>query len=141
MEAIRPVILLIENDETDVTLFRNVLSQLSFAGTLRVAASIGQARSYLEGVAPFHDRRHNPIPNLIVSDMNLSGHTGNEFLEWIQTEGKLASIPFVFFSGCFQPSDRAKSSQLGAGGFFEKTGDMDTMRDRVRSMLNFLPLR
>ena len=141
MEAIRPVILLIENDERDVALFRSVLSQLSFAGTLRVATSIGEARSYLEGAEPFHDRRHNPIPNLIVSDMNLSGHTGNEFLEWIRSDGNLASIPFVFFTGSFRPSDQVKSSELGAGAFFVKTGDMDVMRDRVRSMLKFLPLR
>jgi CheY-like chemotaxis protein len=106
---------------------------------LRVAHSISEARAYLDGAGPFRDRNHNPIPNLIVSDMNLSGQTGNEFLEWVQKETRLSSIPFVFFSGSFRPSDQAKSTELGAGAFFVKTGDIAQMRDRVRSMLKFLP--
>ena len=47
-----PVILLIENDEADIFLFRRALAQLNFPGAVQVVGSVSEARDYLEG----HDK-------------------------------------------------------------------------------------
>ena len=106
---------------------------------MRVVGSVSEARAYLEGNGAFRDREYYPVPDLIVSDMNLPGPTGNDFLEWLRDDERFASIPLVFLSGSFQPSDRVRSTQLGAESFFTKSGDIEKMVERVRHMLKFLP--
>jgi CheY-like chemotaxis protein len=139
MEVGLPGILLIENDEADVFLFRRALSRLNFSGAVRVVCSASEARDYLEGRHLFSDRDYYPIPDLIVSDMHLHGQTGNDFLDWLRKEKRFSSIPFVFLSGSFAAEDKTRSAELGVGAFFSKSGDIDVMVERVRSMLNFLP--
>jgi CheY-like chemotaxis protein len=139
MELAASVVLLIENDEADVFLFRRALSQLDFKGTIRVVDSVSQAQDYLDGRGQFSDRVYYPLPDLIVSDMNLPGAFGNVFLEWLRKEQRFAALPFVFLSGTFLPPDKAWAEDLGAKGFFHKTGDIEVMKERVRKMLQFLP--
>lgn len=132
-------ILLIENDDGDVFLFRRALSRLNYPGTVRVVHSVSEARAYLEGSGPYADRTYYALPNLIVSDMNLSGQTGNDFLEWVREQGHFQTIPFVFLSGSFNAADKEKSTELSPHGFFTKSGDIDVMVERVAQMLKLLP--
>jgi len=71
--------------------------------------------------------------------MTLPGQTGNDFLDWLRKEPRFADLPFVFLSGSFLPMDRTRADELGAGGFFVKTGDIQQMVERVESMLKHLP--
>ena len=134
-----PVVLLIENDEADVFLFRRALSRLNYDGAVRVVGTVSEARAYLEGSGRFSDRTYFPIPDLIVSDMNLSGHTGNEFLAWLREQRAFNRIPFVFLSGSFGPADKARAKELNAGEFFIKSGDISVMVERVGHMLKLIP--
>ena len=134
-----PVLLLIENDENDVFLFRRALSRLRFSGAVHVVCSVSEARAYLDGHGKFTDRSYYPLPDLIVSDMNLAGETANSFLEWLRLDGRFNHIPFTFLSGSFQPPDRSRAVDLGVDGFFVKTGDINAMQERIQSILNFLP--
>jgi CheY-like chemotaxis protein len=134
-----PFILLIENDEGDVFLFRRALSRLNYNGSVRVVGSVTEARSYLEGAGGFSDRNYYVLPDLIVSDMNLSGQTGNEFLEWLRDQPEFCNIPFIFLSGSFGPADKARSAELSPTGFFTKSGDIDVMVERVAHILKHLP--
>jgi CheY-like chemotaxis protein len=135
-----PVILLIENDDADVFLFRRALSKLNFAGEVHVVGSVSAARDYLEGRGRYTDRHYYPVPDLIVSDMNLPGSTGNVFLEWIREQKDFAHVPFVFLSGTFMPLEEQRATLLlGTDNYFTKTGDIAVMMERVQSMLKFLP--
>src|SRR3954468_24570450 len=125
----KPVILLIENEEDDVFLFRRALSRMNFQGTVRVVASVSEAREYLQGCGKYNDPLYYPCPDLIVSDMNLPGATGNDFLEWMRKDDRFAPIPFVFLSGSFLPLDKLRASELGADSFFVKTADIEVMRE------------
>jgi CheY-like chemotaxis protein len=134
-----PVILLIENDEGDVFLFRRALSRLNYDGAVRVVGSVSEARAYLEGSGRFTDRGYFPIPDLIVSDMNLTGQSGNDFLAWLREQEAFNKIPFVFLSGSFGPADAARARELRAGEFFVKSGDINLMVERVAHMLKLIP--
>ena len=138
MEVRRPVILLVENDEADVFLFRRALSQLNFTGTVRRVGSVGQARAYLENSGEFNDRDYYPIPDLIVSDMHLPGFNGNDFLAWMRQHKEFAAIPLMFLSGTFMPDDKLRAESLGASAFYVKSGDINVVRERVRSMIELL---
>ncbi|HWN95772.1 MAG TPA: response regulator [Methylomirabilota bacterium] len=139
MESVRPVILLVENDDADVFLFRRALQRLRFKGTLRVVTFIAQAHDYLKRRGEFTDESYYPLPDLIVSDMNLHGETGNDFLTWLRKDARLGEIPFIFYSGSFTESQRQTSMGLNPEGFYPKTADMDEMTKQLASILKFLP--
>lgn len=136
---IERVILLIENDEDDIFLVRRSLAKLEFHGQLKVVTSVSEARDYLEGRVSFGDRRTYPLPDLIVSDMNLPGVTGNVFLEWLRADERFKHVPFVFFSGSFLPVDQIRAKELGTDEFFVKTANMDLLLSRMTHILRFLP--
>lgn len=133
-----PVILLIENDEADVFLFRRALSRLNYEGGVRVVGTVSEARAYLEGSGSFRDRSYYPIPNLIVSDMNLTGQSGNDFLAWLRERTDFSKIPFVFLSGSFGLADQVRANELSAGELFVKSGDISLMVERVSHMLKLI---
>jgi DNA-binding response OmpR family regulator len=134
----RPVILLIENDEGDVFLFRRALGKQDFRGTVRVISSIPEAQRYLTHCGEFTDKEYYPCPDLIVADMNLRGRLGTELLAWVREQADLAKIPFVFLSGSFLPPDRVKAVELGADGFFVKTVNMEQTAQNVSTILRKL---
>jgi CheY-like chemotaxis protein len=139
MRVLRPVILLLENDSSDVFFFRRALARLGYRGTLRTVTGVSEARSYLEGTGSYTDRDYNPRPDLIVCDMALIGSTGNEFLEWFRVQPAFRDIPVVMLSGSALPSERRRADELGARAFYQKSGDIEELTDRVRSALGYLP--
>src|SRR5204862_4128758 len=94
-----PVILLIENDQDDVFLFRRALAKAGYTGDLRVVGSATEARAYMENTHPFKDPLYYRQPNLIVSDFRLAGHTALEFLTWLRFQPATTHIPIVMLSG------------------------------------------
>jgi CheY-like chemotaxis protein len=138
-KTLLPVILLIENEETDVFLFRRVLAISGFQGTVHVASSVAIARDYFEGNGPYADRDQYPFPDLIVSDMSLAGEVGNDFLEWLRRQPEYLRIPFVFLTGTFIPQEFARAGQLGVDQYVHKTGDLQELQERVELILKFLP--
>ena len=131
----RPVILLVENDDSDVFLFRRALGKQDFSGTVRVVTTINAARTYLSHEGGFTDASYYPRPDIIVCDMNLGGHLGTELLEWCRRDPKLEDIPFVFLSGSSLPVDERRTKELGADGFYPKTGDIQLATDYAGQIL------
>lgn len=139
MRVVRPLILLLENDDSDVFLFRRALSHEGFHGTVRVVTGVTDARAYLERRGPYRDATYFPRPDLIVCDMKLIASTGNEFLEWVRTQQAFRDIPVVMLSGSALPDERARALQLGARAFFSKSLDIHDMEKTVRQLLTHVP--
>jgi CheY-like chemotaxis protein len=138
MEGVKPVILLLENEDNDVFWFRRALGGLDFKGTVRVVPTVSQARRYMEGRGEFRDRLYYPLPNLIVSDLRMHGDTGVEFLAWLNQHEEFSTIPFVMLSGSAMPADREAVEKLGAKGFYSKTAEFALMQEQMRKILEHL---
>ena len=138
MTVLRPVILLIENDEGDVFLFRRALAKQEFQGTVRVISTIPEAQRYLTHCDEFTSKDYYPSPDLIVADMNLRGRLGTELLGWMRQRPELMRIPFVFLSGSFVPKEKAKALELGANGFYVKTANIEQTAQNVTTILRML---
>lgn len=135
MEAVRPIILLVENDDSDVFMFRRALNKHNFTGSLRVVTTINAACCYLAHEGSFVDQEYFPRPDLIVSDMNLGGHLGTELLEWVRRQPGLENIPFVFLSGSYLPPDKIRARELRADAFYHKSGDIQQATEHAGQML------
>jgi CheY-like chemotaxis protein len=122
-----PVILLIENDESDVFLFRRALAKAGFMGDLRVVGSASEARAYMENSHPFKDPLYFRQPSLIVSDFRLAGHTALDFLTWLRFQPALAQIPVVMLSGVASGLSPERMAQIGAVAMIFKTADVGAL--------------
>jgi CheY-like chemotaxis protein len=140
MRVERPVILLLENDDADVFMFRRALSRLGYMGTLRPVTGVAEAISYLTTQGSDEDCSYSPKPDLIVCDLKLFASTGTELLLWVRNQDEFRSIPVVMLSGSSLPADRVRARDLGAREFFIKSGDIDEMTERVGGILKHMPI-
>jgi CheY-like chemotaxis protein len=136
---VQSTILLIENDENDVFFFRRCLGSVNARVNVRVVASAWQARDYMVGRTPYHDRRYYALPDIIVTDMNLPGTSGLEFLAWLREEERFRHIPVFVMSGSFGAGAIAGLKDLGIQAHFAKTPDFNKCKSFVASMLEHLP--
>ncbi len=132
-------ILLIEDDENDVFALRRALAHCHFDGEVRVVQSSWQARDYIEGRRPYHDRDYYPLPDLIISDFHLPGAVGTEFVHWLREQPRFRRLPVVIWTGSLGCNELERMLAAGASGHHLKTADFRTLCERVDKMLELLP--
>ena len=133
------VVLLIENDESDVFFFRRALSSSHFRGIVRVVGTAWQARDYMEGRGEYRDRDYYPLPHLIVCDLHLPGASGVDFVTWVREHPVFRSIPVIVWSGSLPEKDLQAVMAAGASSYQLKTPEFKTLCARVDEMLKLLP--
>jgi CheY-like chemotaxis protein len=134
----RPLILLIENDDADVFLFRRALSKLDYQGDVRVVGSVSEARNYMCNEGSFTDKVYFRRPQIIVSDFRLNGPTALEFVRWLRQEFNEHEIPMVVLSGAVRASDLPSITTSGVNEVIYKTPDVATLAQRLQPILPVL---
>lgn len=134
----RPLILLIENDDADVFLFRRALSKLDYRGDVRVVGSVSEARNYMRNEGSFTDKVYFRRPQLIVSDFRLNGPTALEFVRWLRLDYNEREIPLVVLSGAIRAGDLPSISTAGVNEVIYKTPDVATLAQRLQPILPIL---
>ncbi len=134
-EEKKPLILLIEDDEADVFLFRRALARLHYVGDVRNVNSSGEARRYLENTGWFANAEYFRIPNLIVCDFKLAGGTALEFLQWARSDPRFKDIPLVMLSGVPSAMDKGLFAGMAVTAFLRKTGDPTSLGENLEPLL------
>lgn len=127
---------MIENDESDVFLFRRAVAQTGWRGDVRVVSTSTEARAYLLNLFPYQDRTYFRRPHLILSDYRLAGQTALELVEWIRSQSELAAIPLVVISGAVGGISQSVLDRVKPDGFIHKTADIAKL---AASVLPYLP--
>ena len=134
-DGIRPLILLIENDENDVFLFRRALSKLDWPGDVRVVGSATEARSYIENTFPHQDKEYYRCPDLIVSDYRLNNHTAMEFVDWLRSQPLCAETPIVILTGVRSNISAANLARIAPMAFVIKNPDVTVLGEDLKRYL------
>ena len=88
------VILLIESDDTDASLFGLVATSRDINARVHVVKDLTQARACLEGKGMYEDRREYPLPSLLVLGQALDS-TALEFLHWLRSHNEFRTLPIL----------------------------------------------
>jgi DNA-binding response OmpR family regulator len=117
-------ILLAEDNPADVLLFREALRESGVACEIVVAEDGQRAMALLKDVreASSHSRA-----DLIVLDVNLPKHSGDEILENIRRDHSLAGVPVIMLTSSAAPSDQARASELGADLYIQKSSNVEEL--------------
>jgi CheY-like chemotaxis protein len=132
-------ILLAEDEETDVILFRLALKRAELPYTLAVTHDGQEAIEYLSGSPPYDDRQAHPLPGLMFLDLKMPRLTGFEVLAWLTEQPRLRQVPALVLSSSSYPDDIQKAAQLGARDYYVKPhtlGELSTiLRDAAQRWL------
>jgi CheY-like chemotaxis protein len=78
------------------------------------------------------------VPDLIISDINLAGHSGLEMCERIREEMAIDDIPVMFLSGAQIPDIIRRSHAAGGTYYLRKPFDPEVLVELVHKAL-FMP--
>jgi CheY-like chemotaxis protein len=129
-------ILLIEDDEWDVDLIKNVLSEMFDAGQIAVVGNGADALDYLYRRGVFESRATaNPL--FVLSDNKMPKVDGIEVLRTMKADDNFRAIPFIVFSSSRELSDVEEFYRSGVNAYVIKPTnieDFKTIVTRVASV-------
>jgi two-component system response regulator len=133
------IILLVEDNHDHAVLVQALLDYHGLGKHVTVAQSLSEAKSYLLGKWPYHERSRYPRPDLIVLDHWLDDGTGLDLLEWRNEYRELRGIPVIVFTSCEDPAVRDKALALGAHDFLLKPGGFEDLGRAIEELVRKRP--
>ncbi len=124
MEKTQQPLVLVVDDEIDV--LGEVASVLGKSGYN--CHCCGNPKSAIEFVA-------SNQPDLIISDINLEGHSGLEMCERIKENATLKDVPVMFLSGAQIPDIIRRSHAVGGTYYLRKPFDPEVLVELVDKAL------
>lgn len=112
-------ILLVEDNDADVYLFRKALAAADLKFELTVAQDGAEALAFVrrEGT--------RSVPDLVVLDLNLPKDGGIHVLKAIRESQSFYNVPVAVVSSSASPHDRAETSKLGVDRYISKPSDLE----------------
>jgi len=133
----KALILLAEDNENDIVLFRRALKKAHIPNPLKVVRDGDEAVAYLEGDGKFSDRTKYPLPALLLLDIKMPRRDGFQVLKWIRKRRELDPLRVVVLTGSQDIYDRTRAYELGANSFIVKTLDSQTFAQLVESIRGY----
>ena len=131
------LILLIEDNPTDVRLIRRALTKASVVNPVQVVADGDLAVAYLSGEPPFVDRQAHPLPGLILLDLKLPKRSGLEVLQWAKAQPVLSRIPIVILTSSRMPGDVHAAYDGHANSYLVKPVEFDELQRMMAAVNGF----
>jgi CheY-like chemotaxis protein len=131
-----PTIFLVEDNGTDVELFRLALQEAGVDCDLVLFEDGGEIIDHIRRPDSALSRS---APDLIVLDLNLPKSSGLEVLQVIREAPSFANVPIAVLSSSSSPRERAKLSAFKIREFIVKSPDLDAylkVGSTVRTLLD-----
>jgi len=114
-------ILYVEDDENDADIFSRLIRKLDQPINYTILSSGSEAVEYLSGQGRYEGQTV-PLPKLMLLDLNLSGISGFDVLEWARSDVRTRWLPIVAFSTSDNPTDIQQAYAAGANAYMVKPG-------------------
>lgn len=125
-------ILLVEDSEDDLFLFRRLLTKAEITNPLQVAtngqAAIDQLTQIVAAPTPA------AVPGIVFLDLKLPLRSGFEVLQWIGGQPALKRTVVIVLSSSAESRDVKRAYELGADGYLVKYPGPAVFRDIVRTV-------
>jgi CheY-like chemotaxis protein len=129
------VVLYVDGEPLDVMYLRRAIRAADLPIELLTVSDGQFAIEWLQGKVPFCDRKAYPLPELIVTDLQLPLISGFEVLRYVRSDLRFQNLPIVVHSKSQFTSDAENSIRLGALSYFHKTKCCSSLIDFLRGWL------
>jgi len=127
----RKVILLIEDNSSDVDLTRRALEKGRIANEVVVARDGKQALDYLWGEGAHAGRDVSDLPAVTLLDLKLPKVPGLEVLRRVRADARTRRLPVVILTSSKEEQDLAAGYDLGANSYIRKPVDFNQFAEAI----------
>ena len=127
-------ILLVEDNEGDIFLITEALSESTILNKVSVSKDGEDAIDFLEEHSKY---KNEELPDLILLDVNLPKKNGHEVLKYIKEHNLLKHIPVIMLTTSSAEKDILLSYRNYANSFITKPVDADNFLRVITSIENF----
>jgi two-component system response regulator len=117
------IILLIEDNSSDVELTRRALGKAKIANHLVVAEDGEEALNFLFAAGVYAGRDVSDLPALALLDLKLPKIPGLEVLRRIRSDARTRRLPVVILTSSNEEQDLATGYDLGVNSYIRKPVD------------------
>lgn len=128
------VILLVEDNSSDVELTRRALERARIANELVVARDGKEALDYLFGEGAYTGRDVSDLPAVALLDLKLPKVPGLEALRRIRADARTRRLPVVILTSSKEEQDLASSYDLGANSYIAKPVDFSQFTKAIEHL-------
>jgi CheY-like chemotaxis protein len=128
------VILLVEDNSSDIKLIKRALEQNQITNELIVAEDGVEALDYLFGTSQYAGRDIRDLPTVVLLDLKLPRVDGLEVLKKIRANELTSLLPVVILTSSDQEQDLISSYKLGANSYIRKPVDFNRFTEAVRTL-------
>ena len=116
-------ILLVEDNETDLFVIRQILQQSGIVHHVEIACDGQDALAFLQrAIGGGRDRR----PGLLLLDLNIPRIPGLEVLRHIRNSTDYSDLPVIVITSSTSDADRGAAEALRANAYFPKPSDLES---------------
>ena len=137
-----PVILVVDDSETDALLMELVFERAGAGRPLQYARDGESAIAYLDGTGAYRDRARFPMPEVVLLDLNMPRIDGFEVLAWIRRQPALERLPVYILTASSRSEDIDRAYRIGASSYLVKPSNLNGLMRMADDLLTWLrPLR
>jgi two-component system response regulator len=125
------VILLIEDNSSDVDLTRRAMEKGRIANEVVVARDGKQALDYLWGEGAHAGRDVSDLPAVTLLDLKLPKVPGLEVLRRVRADARTRRLPVVILTSSKEEQDLAAGYDLGANSYIRKPVDFEQFTQAI----------
>ena len=128
------VILLIEDNSSDVDLTKRALEKGRIGNDVVVAKDGKEALDYLWGEGQYAGRDIDDAPAVTLLDLKLPKVPGLEILRRIRSDDRTRRLPVVILTSSKEEQDLAASYDLGANSYIRKPVDFNQFTQAIAQL-------
>jgi CheY-like chemotaxis protein len=128
------VILLIEDNPSDVDLTRRALEKGHIANQMVVARDGKEALDYLWGEGAWAGRDVSDLPAVTLLDLKLPKLPGLEVLRRVRGDSRTRRLPVVILTSSKEEQDLAAGYDLGANSYIRKPVDFEQFTEAIEHL-------
>lgn len=127
-------ILVADDDEEDRMLIQDAMEESKLLNPLHFVVDGQEVMDYLLRKGKFADSEKNPLPGLILLDLNMPKMDGREVLREIKNNPELRSIPIIVLTTSKAEEDILRTYDLGVNSYITKPVTFDGLVDIVKNL-------
>jgi CheY-like chemotaxis protein len=128
------VIMLVDDSPDDMELMRIAFKKAGIRNPIAELHSGEQAIAYLTGEDKYADRRHFPLPCLIITDLKMPGVDGFELLKWLMEQPAFEPVPKIVLTASAHEEDKKRARELGCAAYLTKPNQLAGLVNLVNEM-------
>jgi len=130
-------ILYADDDAEDRMLVRDAWAEIRLANQLHFVEDGEELMDYLRRRGQYTHLSSEPLPGMILLDLNMPRKDGREALQEIKADPRLRSIPVVILTTSKADEDILRAYDLGVNSFILKPVTFDSLVEITRTLSKY----